>query len=614
MTKKQKRMLYRIIFAFAVLAFAVVLDKAVKNINETLVAALYLTAYITIGYDVITKAVVGLRYRRFANENLLMTIASVGAVFLGEYTESVAVMLFYQVGELFQSYAVGKSRKNIAALMDIRPDTARVIREEIKIVEASSVSVDEIIQVLPGEKIALDGEVISGVSSVDTSSMTGEALPVDVRVGDAVLAGCVNLSGAIKIRVTKPFEESSVSKILDLVENASANKTKSEKFITKFARYYTPAVMAAAFLIAVVPQFFTHNPYEWIRRAFVFLVISCPCALVISVPLSFFGGIGAASSKGILIKGSGYMETLSKCKTFVFDKTGTLTKGSFIIDRIKSEKIDSKALMGICAAIEQYSNHPLAQSIVRAADENYKKLLVSEVREIAGQGICGKVENREVFVGNSRLMNSRGIFCEDKGVSTVHIAIGKEYAGSITLVDEIKEETVSAIEKLKALGIKETVMLTGDKQEVAEKIAEASGIDTVCASLLPQDKVVMLERIIKRSKRAVFVGDGVNDAPVIVRADVGIAMGALGSDAAIEASDIVLMDDNPEKLALAVKIAKKTCGIASQNIVLALLIKIIFLILGAFGVSGMLGAVFADVGVAFLAILNAMRAMNVKNG
>lgn len=613
MTKKQKRMLYRIIFASVVLIFAIVLDKAVRNINETLVAALYLTAYIAIGYDVITKAVVGLRYRRFANENLLMTVASVGAVFLGEYTESVAVMLFYQVGELFQSCAVGKSRKNIAALLDIRPDTARVIRDETKTVPANQVGVGEIIEVFAGEKISLDGEVVSGVSSVDTSSMTGEALPLDVREGDTVLAGCVNISGALRIKVTKPFSESSVSKILDLVENATANKTKSERFITKFARYYTPVIMAAAFLIAVIPQLFTDNPYEWIRRALVFLVISCPCALVISVPLSFFGGIGAASSKGILIKGSGYMETLSKCKTFVFDKTGTLTKGSFVISEIKSERLDNKALLGICAAVEQYSNHPLAKSVVAAADENFKKLLVSDIVEIEGQGICGKVENRNVAVGNSRLMNSRGIFCEDKGASTIHIAIDREYAGSITLVDEIKDETVSAIQQLKALGIKEMVMLTGDKQEVAEKIAAQAGIDTVCASLLPQDKVVILERIMRRDKKVAFVGDGVNDAPVIVRADVGIAMGALGSDAAIEAADIVLMDDNPQKLSLAVKIARKTCGIASQNIVFALSVKIIFLILGALGFSGMFGAVFADVGVAVLAILNAMRAMRVKN-
>ncbi len=613
MTKKQKRMLYRIIFASLVLVLAIVLDKAVRNINETLVAALYLTAYIAIGYDVITKAVVGVRYRRFANENLLMTVASVGAVFLGEYTESVAVMLFYQVGELFQSCAVGKSRKNIALLLDIRPDTARVIREETKTVFAGEVCVGEIIEVLPGEKISLDGVIVSGASSVNTSAITGESLPVDVCVGDSVLAGCVNISGAVRIKVTKPFDESSVSKILDLVENASANKTKSEKFITKFARYYTPIIMVAAVLIAVIPQFFADNPYEWIRRALIFLVISCPCALVISVPLSFFGGIGAASSKGILIKGSGYMETLSKCNTFVFDKTGTLTKGSFIISEINSQRLDGNALLGICAAVEQYSNHPLAKSIVAAADENFKKLLVSDIVEIAGQGICGKVENRDVAVGNSRLMNSRGIFCDDKGVSTVHIAIGKEYAGSITLVDEIKDETMSAIEKLKTLGIKETVMLTGDKQEVAEKIAAQAGIDTVCASLLPQDKVVILERIIRRDKKVAFVGDGVNDAPVIVRADVGIAMGAMGSDAAIEAADIVLMDDNPEKLALAVKIAKKTCGIATGNIIFALAVKIIFLILGAFGVSGMIGAVFADVGVAILAILNAMRAMRVKN-
>ncbi|MEE0945518.1 MAG: heavy metal translocating P-type ATPase [Acutalibacteraceae bacterium] len=612
MSQKQKRMLYRIGFSVLMLVSAIACEISKIAMDETVIAAMYLTAYITVGYDVITKAVVGLRYRKFANENLLMAVASVGAVFLGEYTESVAVMLFYQVGELFQSYAIGKSRKNVAELMNIRPDTARVIRGEAQIVNAQNVSVGEIIEVRSGEKIALDGVIEEGSCSLDTSAMTGESLPLYVTKGDGVLAGCVNIDGILKIKVTIPFGESSVSKILELVENASMVKTQSEKFITRFARYYTPFVMAAAFLIACIPQFFTDNPLEWIRRALMFLVISCPCALLISVPLSFFGGIGAAASKGVLIKGSGYMETLTKCKTFVFDKTGTLTKGSFKVCRVNSELLDQKAFLGLCAAVEQYSSHPLAKAIVEAADGNFKKLLVDDVNVIAGQGICARVENRSVAVGNSRLMNSRGIFCEDKDQCTVHVAIGNAYAGSVILMDEIKEESPTAIKKLKALGIKETVMLTGDKPEIAQKIAELSGIDSVSASLLPQDKVYILERLKRRNTRVAYVGDGVNDAPVIKSADVGIAMGALGSDAAIAAADVVLMDDNPEKLALAVKISKRTCSIATQNIVIALLVKIIFLVFSALGVSGMLSAVFADVGVSVIAILNAMRTLNIK--
>lgn len=608
MTKKQKRILLRIICSAVLLVTAFCLDR--QRVNETLVAAFYLTAYITIGYDVITKAVLGLRHRRLLDENFLMSVASIGAVVLGEFFESVAVMLFYQIGEFFQSYAVGKSRKSITALMDINPDTARVIREGKEvIVSPDEVIVGEIIQVLSGEKIALDGEVVEGESSVDTSAMTGESMPRDIGVSSRVLSGFINMGGAIKVRVAKPFSQSSASKIIELVENATANKTESEKFITKFARWYTPAVIIGALLLAIIPQFFSYNPALWVKRALIFLVISCPCALVISVPLTFFGGIGAASKRGVLIKGSGFMETLSGCDTFVFDKTGTLTKGSFAVSCIKSQKLSEEVLLAVIAAVESYSNHPIARSIVSAADEKYKKFLVSEVKEISGMGISALVENRRVYVGNHRLMRSMGYSIKEDDLSSVHIAISGEYAGCVELSDEIKEETKEAVLKLYKMGVKDTYMLTGDKQEIAEKISEAAGIKNVEASLLPDEKVKALERIKNNSKKVAFVGDGINDAPVISSADVGIAMGALGSEAAVEAADIVLMDDNPLKLCEALKVSKRTCRIATQNIVFALCVKALFLVLGAFGIAGMFGAVVADVGVAIVAILNAMRAL-----
>ena len=608
MTRKQKRILLRIIFSALLLIIAIVTDKL--EINETLTAAFYLAAYITIGYDVITKAVLGLRHRRLLDENFLMSAASIGAVVLGEFTESVAVMLFYQIGEFFQSYAVGKSRKSIAKLMDIRPDTARVERDGKEYtVSPDEVMVGEVITVLSGEKIALDGVVVEGESFVDTSALTGESAPRDVSSLSSVLAGFINIGSVLKVEVTKPFSESSVSKISQLIENAAANKTKSEKFITKFARWYTPAVTVGALLLAIIPQFFGGNSLEWIKRALIFLVISCPCALVISVPLTFFGGIGAASKRGVLIKGTGFMETLSECDTFVFDKTGTLTKGSFTVSHIKSEKLSQEVLLAICAAVESYSNHPIAKSIVSAADEKYKKFLVSDVKEAAGLGMFARVENREVFVGNTRLMNKLGIYCSEDDALAVHIAISGEYAGTVFLADEIKEETAKAIEGLSEMGVRDTYMLTGDKQEIAEKIAETAGIKNVCASLLPEEKVSALENIKKKGGKVAYVGDGINDAPVIALADVGIAMGALGSDAAVEAADIVLMDDNPLKLCEALKVSKRTKNIATQNIVFALTVKILFLILGAVGVTGMFGAVIADVGVAIIAILNAMRAL-----
>ena len=615
MTRKQKRMLYRIISSAVILLTAVVLQKTASGISEIFVSVLYLTAYFIIGYDVIMKAVTGIRHRRFMDENFLMAIASVGAVALGEYFESVAVMLLYQLGELFQSCAVGKSRKNIAALIDIRPDTAKVIREKSIInVSPEEVRVGEIIQVLPGEKIPLDGIVVQGKTSVNTSAMTGESIPVDIEKGMEVLAGCINISGAIAVKVTKPFEQSSFAKVLALVENASSNKSKSEKFITKFAKWYTPLVVICAVLLAIIPQFFAQNGLEWIRRALMFLVISCPCALVISVPLSFFGGIGSASSKGILIKGSGFIETLSKSETFVFDKTGTLTKGSFAVAQINSVKLSKEVLLAVCAAAEQYSNHPLARGIVRAAGESYKKFLVSDVQEISGEGITARVEKWRVYAGNTALMKRVGIFPEDIGKTCIHIAIRNEYAGSITLTDEIKDEAKTAVSELYSLGIKETVMLTGDKKDIAEKVAEETGIDTVCAELLPEGKVEALEDVLRNSNGSVaYVGDGINDAPALSLADVGIAMGALGSDAAIEAADIVLMDDNPKKLVTAIRIARKSCNIARFNIAFALGVKVVFLILGAMGITGMLGAVFADVGVSFLAVLNAMRTLKISD-
>lgn len=612
MSKKQKRMLYRIIVTAILLLTALLLEKAVKGVNETVYSAFYLVAYITIGYDVITKAVLGLRYRRFADENLLMSVASIGAVALGEFTESVAVMLLYQIGELLQSLAVGKSRKSISELLDVRPYSARVIRKgEALSVMPEEVQIGEIIEVLSGEKIALDGMVISGNTQVDNSSLTGESLPVYVGENDSVLAGGVNLSGVIRIRVTKPFSECAISKIKELMESASSNKAKSEKFITKFARWYTPTVLILAILLAIIPQFFVADGLVWVKRALIFLVISCPCALVISVPLTFFGGMGCASSKGILIKGSGYMETLSKSKIFVFDKTGTLTKGSFKVVRVNSEKLSSEILLAVCAAVEQYSNHPIAQSIVSASKEAYKKYLVSDVREFAGLGITARVENVTVSVGNSRFMERLGISCEGD-TAVVHIALGREYGGNIVLCDEIKEETANAVKELKELNIKETAMLTGDSSSVAEEIAQEAGIDRVYSSLLPEDKVEILEEIMRGGEKTVYVGDGINDAPVIRRADVGVAMGAFGSEAAIESADIVLMDDNPEKLVTALRISRKTCRIAKQNIIFALCVKALFLLLGALGVAGMVGAVFADVGVAFIAILNAMRSMRVK--
>lgn len=615
MTRKQRQVLLRIIICAAFLAVALVTEKL--SAPEILSSVFYLTAYFIIGYDIIVKAVWGLRHRQFIDENFLMSVASIGAVFLGEFGESVAVMLFYQIGELFQSYALGKSRKSIAALMDIRPDTARVIREnEAVTVSPYEVQVGEIIEVDPGEKIPLDGTVVSGNAQINTSAMTGEALPFEAQEGSEVLAGCISISGVIRIRVTKPFSQSSVARILELVENSSANKSKSEQFITKFARWYTPLVVIAALALAIIPQFFINaGRMEWVRRALIFLVISCPCALVISVPLSFFGGIGSASSKGILVKGSNFLEALSKCDTVVFDKTGTLTKGSFAVSGVFPERMEKRVLLAVCAAAEQHSSHPVAKSVVKASGEDYKRFSVFDVREVPGKGVIAVVEKWEVAVGNSKLMEDVGVNCSvtDDSVTVVHIAIDGKYAGFITVSDEIKESAYSAVAELKEAEVENIVMLTGDRQDVAQNVADKLQIDRVYSQLLPESKVEILEEILSSAEgKVVFAGDGINDAPVLTRADIGIAMGALGSDAAIEAADIVLTDDDPSKIPTAIGIAKKTCDIAAQNIAFAISVKLLFLLLGAFGAVGMAGAVFADVGVAVIAILNSMRTLKYK--
>ena len=616
MTRKQKRILLRIIVSAAFLIVALVVDKT--SVPEILGSVFYLTAYFIIGYDIIVKAVWGVRHRRFIDENFLMSVASIGAVFLFEFAESVAVMLFYQIGELLSSCALSKSRKSIAALMDIRPDIARVIRDnEAVSVSPYEVQTGEIIEVSPGEKIPLDGTVISGNASINTSALTGECVPLDVQEGDEVLAGCIVLDGVIRIKVSKPFSQSSVTKILELVENCSANKSKSEQFITKFARWYTPLVVISALLLAIVPQFFIiSGRVEWIKRALTFLVISCPCALVISVPLSFFGGIGSASLKGILVKGSNYLDALSHCDTVVFDKTGTLTHGSFSVSGVFPEKIDSRVLLAVCAAAEQHSSHPVAKAIVKESGEDYKRFGVYNVRELAGKGIIAIVEKWEVAAGNTKLMEEIGVTCfaTDDSSTVVHIAINGKYAGFITVIDEIKETSYTVVSDLKQKEIENIVMLTGDKDEVAKEVSDKLQIDSFYSELLPSDKVKILEDIIEKAEgKVAFVGDGINDAPVLSRADIGIAMGALGSDAAIEAADIVITDDDPSKIATAIGIAKKTCDIAGQNIVLAISVKLLFLLLGAFGATGMAGAVFADVGVAIITILNSMRNLRFKN-
>ena len=607
MSKKQKKILIRVIVA-AVLCLAAVFVP-VEGIFKFLI---FLVPYLVIGYDVLWSAIRNILHGQIFDEQFLMAIATIGAFAIGEYTEAAAVMLFYQIGELFQSIAVGKSRKNIASLMDICPEYAVVIRDNEEVtVDPEEVEIDEILVIKPGEKIPLDGEVVSGATTVNTAAITGESMPVDKTVGDKVVSGTINLTSVIKIKAQSLYQDSTVAKILELVENSSEKKAKAENFIRRFARYYTPIVTISAALLAFIPPIFVGNLAEWVNRALIFLVVSCPCALVVSVPLSFFGGIGGASKEGILIKGANYLEQLSKIDTIVFDKTGTLTKGTFEVTAIHSKTISEAELLDIAAVAESYSTHPVGESIVRAHKGDIDKSRIGELEELAGKGIRAQIDNKTFYVGNPTLMEEIGADwheCELAG-TVIHIAQDNKYLGHIVINDEIKPDTKDALKELKALGIKETVMLTGDTKKVAEKVAADVGVDKYYSDLLPKDKVDKLEELIASGKKVAFVGDGINDAPVLTRADVGIAMGAMGSDAAIESADVVLMDDKPSKIGLFIKISRKTMKIVKENIVFALAVKAIILILGALGLANMWFAVFGDVGVMIIAILNAMRSM-----
>ncbi|WP_367924965.1 heavy metal translocating P-type ATPase [uncultured Ruthenibacterium sp.] len=621
MTKKQKKLLIRIIISGILFITAWMLP-----LSGPMQLIAFLIPYIVIGWDIVWKALRNILHGQIFDENFLMVIATIGAFVLGiikthDYAEAVGVMLFYQVGELFQSYAVSKSRQSIAQLMDIRPDYASIEQDGTLIqVDPSEVHPGDIIIVQPGEKIPLDGIVSDGFSTIDTSALTGESIPRDAQAGNEVISGCVNLTGVLRIKVTKAFGESTVSKILDLVENASSKKAKAEHFITKFARWYTPCVVIAAVLLATLPPLFFEAMWtEWVERALIFLVISCPCALVISIPLSFFGGIGGASRCGILVKGGNYLEALAKTDVVVFDKTGTLTKGTFQVTAIHPEQgITSEQLLETAALAEIYSKHPISLSLQNAAGEKLDANRVKNVQELAGLGLTATIDGHNVAVGNLKLMKQLQIDaalpCHLTGTS-VYVAIDQVYTGHIIISDEMKEDASKAIQLLKQAGIRKTVMLTGDSRQVGEAVSQQLGLDEVYTQLLPSGKVEKLEQLLKEqapNKKLAFVGDGVNDAPVLSRADIGIAMGGLGSDAAIEAADIVLMDDAPSKISTAIRISKKTLRIVQQNIIIALGIKGLFLLLGAFGMANMWEAVFADVGVAVIAILNAARALNVK--
>lgn len=613
MTKR----LWRIIIGAAVLATAILLSLN----NEWLQIALFIISYIIVGGDVVKRAVKNIFKGQVFDENFLMSIATIGAFFIGEYPEGVAVMLFYQVGELFQSYAVGKSRKSIASLMDIRPDYANVKKgDELVKVDPDEVQIGDIIVIKAGEKIPLDGKVIEGSSMIDTSALTGESVPREVKVGSDILSGCININGVIIAEVTKEFGESTVSKILDLVENASSKKSNSEQFITKFARYYTPVVVIIAVFLAIIPPLVIDGATfsDWIYRALAFLVVSCPCALVISIPLSFFGGIGGASKKGVLVKGSNYLEALAETEIVVFDKTGTLTKGVFNVQEIHPEGVSKEELLELTAHAESYSNHPISLSLKRAYSKEIDNGRISDLEEISGHGVIATVDGKKVMAGNIKLMKMMDIpYFKGELIGTiVHVAVNNKYIGYIVIADEVKEDSAQAIKELKAANIKQTVMLTGDNKSIGSKVAKELGLDKVYAELLPADKVEKLEELFsQKSKKGklAFVGDGINDAPVLARADIGIAMGGLGSDAAIEAADVVIMTDEPSKIATTMKISKKTLKIAHQNIVFAIGIKIIVLILSAFGITTMWAAIFADVGVTIIAVLNAFRALNVKN-
>lgn len=625
MNKKQKRNLMRIIVAAILM---IVLHFA--PVSGMVRFGLYLVPYLIIGYDILWKAFKGVKNRQPFDESLLMAIATLGAIILavyedGDYTEAIGVMLFYQIGEWFQSYAVGKSRRNISELMDIRPDYANVEREngQLEAVDPDEVEVGTIIVVKPGEKIPIDGEVVEGSSTLNTSALTGESLPREVESGDEVISGCININGLLKIRTTKEFGESTVSKILDLVENASSRKSKAEDFISKFARIYTPAVVAAAIALALVPPFvrmgFMGVPADWdvwIYRALTFLVISCPCALVISIPLSFFAGIGGASKAGVLVKGSNYLETLSKVKTVVFDKTGTLTKGVFQVTAAHPQEMSEKELLHLAAHVERYSTHPIAASLRAAYPNESDSCRVEAAEEIAGEGIRAYVNGNVVCVGNSKMMEAVGAEwydCHRHAAGTViHVSINGRYAGHVIISDVVKETSKAAIAALKSVGVARTVMLTGDAKEVADTVAKELGIDQVRSELLPADKVQNVEELLLENKgngNLAFVGDGINDAPVLTRADIGIAMGAMGSDAAIEAADVVLMDDDPMKISQAIRISRKCLAIVNQNTWFSIGIKLVVLLLGAVGIANMWFAIFADVGVMILAVLNAMRAL-----
>ena len=614
MTRKQKHLLFRIIIAAVLFA-----GGSFLTLNPTAEMAVFLVCYVVIGWDIVWKALTNILHGQVFDENFLMTIATIGALILGEHSEGVAVMLFYQVGEWFQSYAVSKSRKSIASLMDIRPDYANVERNgKLEQVDPEEVNIGDTIVVKPGERVPLDGKIIKGTSALDTSALTGESMPRDVEPGMEIISGCINQTGILTIQTTKEYGESTVAKILDLVENASDKKGKTENFISRFARYYTPIVVFAAIALAILPPLVTGQPFTvWIYRALTFLVISCPCALVISIPLSFFGGIGGSSKIGVLVKGSNYLESLAHTEVVVFDKTGTLTKGSFAVSQINAVSMKEAQLLELAAYAEDYSNHPISLSIKKAYGKKIDHSRISDVQEIAGHGVRAVIDGKTILAGNAKLMDKEGIaYIPSNAIGTViYLACNKKYAGCIVIEDEIKADAPPAIKALKEVGVRKTVMLTGDADAVGKKVAQKLGLDQAYTELLPADKVDRVEMMLRQTTekgKLVFVGDGINDAPVLARADVGIAMGGLGSDAAIEAADVVLMTDEPSKISAVVQIARKTIRIANENIAFALGVKILVLILGATGYANMWAAVFADVGVSVIAILNAIRAMRVK--
>lgn len=621
MNKKQKKVFTRIIIAAVLMVVLSLLP-----IDGWLKFVLFMIPYLVIGHDILLKAWKGILNRQVFDENFLMAVATIGAILLGDYKEGVAVMLFYQIGELFQSYAVGKSRRNISELMDIRPDYANIEKEDgtLEQVDPDEVGIGSVIVVQPGEKVPIDGVIEEGRTSLNTSALTGESLPREAGVGDEVISGCINMSGVLKIRTTKEFGESTVSKILDMVENASSKKSRSENFISKFAKYYTPAVCYGALALAILPPlvrllFLGMTPEwgDWVMRALTFLVISCPCALVISIPLSFFAGIGGASNAGVLVKGSNYLETLSETKYVVFDKTGTMTQGVFEVSGVHHSSMDTEKLLEYAALAECHSSHPISKSLKKAYGKPLDPSRVTDVEEISGNGVTAKVDGVRVAAGNSKLMEKLGVDCmECHSVGTVvHMAVDGKYAGHILISDQIKPHAKEAIAALKKCGVKKTIMLTGDRREAARQVAEELGIDEVHSELLPGDKVAQVEKLLDEKgekEKLAFVGDGINDAPVLSRADIGIAMGALGSDAAIEAADIVLMDDDPLKISKAIRISRKCLRIVYENIYFAIGVKVVCLILGALGIANMWAAIFADVGVMIIAVLNAIRALNVK--